>query len=138
MPTALTAFDQPKEVVLASLQYSPGNDRWVERARDEDSNKLHVLIKPMLEQWAQLHPNPACTPAKAKMKKTQSAGIADTGASVLCAGTNLMRQLGLDISNLCPTETVIRAANELPLTMLGMVPINVQVVGHQECGRGST
>jgi hypothetical protein len=65
-----------------------------------------------------------------KMKKTQSAGIADTGASVLCAGTNLMRQLGLNISNLCPTLTVIRAANDEPLTMLGMVPVSVQVVGH--------
>ena len=90
MPT----IDQPEEVILASLQYSQGNDRWVNRAKDESSNKLHVLIKPMLEQWEQLHDDPSCTPTKTKMKKTQSAGIADTGASVLCSATNLMRQLG--------------------------------------------
>ena len=47
-------------------------------------------------------------------------------------GTNLMRQLGLDESNLIPTKTVIRAANDPQLTVLGMVPITVQVVGYQE------
>ena len=132
MPSTLPVVNQPEEVFLASLQYSPGNDKWVDRARDEDSNQLHVLLKPMLDQWPQLHPNPACAPAKAKMKKTQSAGIADTGASVLCSGTNLMRQLGLDEHNLIPTSTVIRAANDAKLTVLGMVPVTVQVVGYQE------
>jgi hypothetical protein len=81
-PPNMPTIDQPEEVILASLQYTQGND------------KLHVLIKPMLEQWEQLHDDPSCTPTKTKMKKTQSAGIADTGASVLCSATNLMRQLG--------------------------------------------
>ena len=48
---------------------------------------------------------------RSKMKKTQSVGIADTGALVLCSGTSLMRQLGLEEKNLCKTDTVIRAAN---------------------------
>ena len=117
---------------MASLQYSKGNDRWVNRAKDESSNKLHVLIKPMLEQWEQLHDDPSCTPTKSKMKKTQSAGIADTGASVLCSGTNLMRQLGLEEKNLIKTDTVIRAANEAKLEVLGFIPVTVQVVGHQD------
>ena len=47
MPT----IDLPKDVILASLQYCEGNDKWVDRAKDENSNKLHVLIKPILEQW---------------------------------------------------------------------------------------
>jgi hypothetical protein len=50
----------------------------------------------MLEQWEQLHNDPRCTPTKPKMKKTQSAGIANTGASVLCSRTSLMIQLGLE------------------------------------------
>ena len=58
---------QPKEVILASLQYSEGNNRWVNRAKDESSNKLHALFKPMLEQWEQLHDDPSCTPTKSKM-----------------------------------------------------------------------
>ena len=105
-------------------------------ARDYESNQLHVLLKPMLDQWAQLHPNPACTPAKSKMKKTQSTGIADTGASMLCSGMNLMRQLGLDEHNLIPTKTLIRAANDAKLSVIGMVPVTVQVVGYQ--GKRST
>ena len=105
-------------------------------ARDYESNQLHVLLKPMLDQWAQLHPNPACTPAKSKMKKTQSTGIADTGASMLCSGMNLMRQLGLDEHNLIPTKILIRAANDAKLSVIGMVPVTVQVVGYQ--GKRST
>ena len=128
-PGLLQTITQPEEVTLASLQYSPGNDKWVDRAKDENSNKLHVLIKPMLEQWAQLQDDPGCTPAKAKMKKTQAPGIADTGASVLCSGTNLMRQLGLEEKNLIKTETIIRVANGVPLDVLGFVPVSVQVVG---------
>jgi hypothetical protein len=118
-------------VVLASLQYSEGNDRWVNRAKDESSNKLHGLIKPMLEQWEQLHGDPSCTPTKSIMKKTPSAGIADTGASVLCSGTNLMRQLGLEEKNLIKPDMVIRAANEAKLEVLSFNPISVQVVGYQ-------
>ena len=115
MPT----IDLPEDVILASLHYSAGNDKWVNRAKDESSNKLHVLIKPMLEQWEKLHDDPRCTPTKSKMKKTQAAGIADTGASVLCSGTNLMRQLGLEERNLCKTTMVIRAANEAKPEVLG-------------------
>ena len=125
----LDNINQPEEVILASLKYSKGNDKWVHRAKDECCNKLHVLIKPMLEQWAQLHDDPNCT-QKAKMKKTQAAGIADIGASVLCSGTNLMRQLGLQEKNLIKTDTVLRAANEAKLEVLGLIPVTAQVVGH--------
>ena len=85
LPPTMPTINQPEEVILACLQYSKGNDKWVNRAKDESSNKLHVLIKPMLEQWEQLHDDPSCTLTKTKMKNTQSAGIADTGASELCS-----------------------------------------------------
>jgi hypothetical protein len=42
-----------------------------------------------------------------------------------------MRQLGLEERNLCKTTTVIRAANEAKLEVLGYIPVSVQVVGHQ-------
>ena len=86
----------------------------------------------MLDQWAQLHKDPTNTPTKAKMKKTQSAGIADTGASVLCSGTNLMRQLGLEERNLIKTDTVVRAVNEAQLEVLGSIPVSMQVMGLQD------
>ena len=59
MPT----INLPEDVILASLQYSEGNDRWVNRAKDKSSNKLHVIIKPMLEQCTvrNLYRNPCNT-----------------------------------------------------------------------------
>ena len=56
----------------------------------------------------------------------------DTGASVLCAGTNLMRQLGLEEINLIQTETVIRIASDEKLDVLVFITVTVQVVGHNE------
>jgi hypothetical protein len=50
----------------------------------------------------------------------------------LCSGTNLMRQLGLEEKNLIKTDTVIRAANEAKLEVLGFIPVSVQVVWHQD------
>ncbi len=58
-PPTMPIIDLPEDVILASLQYSEGNKRWVNRAKDESSNKLHVLIKPMLEQWDKLHDDPS-------------------------------------------------------------------------------
>jgi hypothetical protein len=113
------------------LQFSEGNDKWVNRAKDENLSKLHVLIKSMLEQWDKLHDDLSCTPTKSKMTKTQSAGIADTGESVLCSGTKGMRQLGLEERNLCKTTTVIKAANQAKLDVLGFIPVSMQVVEHQ-------
>jgi hypothetical protein len=55
-PPTVPTIDQPREVILASLQYSEGNNRWVNRAKNESSNKLHILIKLMLEQ---LHDDPS-------------------------------------------------------------------------------
>ena len=55
---------------------------------------------------------------------------------MLCSGMNLMRQLGLDEHNLIPTKTLIRAANDAKLSVIGMVPVTVQVVGYQ--GKRST
>ena len=77
-PPTVPTIDLPEDVILASLHYSAGNDKWVNRAKDESSNKLHVLIKPMLEQWEKLNDDSSCTPTKSRMKKTQSAGIADS------------------------------------------------------------
>ena len=43
-----------------------------------------------------------------------------------------MRQLGLEEKNLIKTDTVIRAANEAQLEVLGLIPVTVQVVGHTD------
>ena len=97
---------------------------------DEETNRLHVVIKPQLEQWSQLSSNPSHLPSRSKC--TKAVGIADTGASVLCAGKSIMRRMGVEEKQLVPTTTIIRVANQIKLNVLGMVPVTVQVVGHPE------
>ena len=123
---------QPEEISLYSLVFDKHNKKWKESPNDESSNQIHVIIKPQLDQWEQLHPDPKSIPDKARAKQTKSTGIADTGASVLCAGISLMRQLGLAEKSLCPTKTIIRVANSEPLTVLGMIPVTITVVGHPD------
>ena len=48
----------------------------------------------------------------------------------MCSVTNLMRQLGLEERSLIKTTTIIRAANDEQLDVLGFIPVSVQVVGH--------
>ena len=128
--TGKEPWHQAERVKSPSLVYSKGNNKWVDRAKDEWANNLHVLIKPMLDQCAQLHEDQTCTPSKSKIKMTQAAGVADTGATVLCSGVNMMRQLGLQEKNLIKTSTIIMAANEEKLDVLGYIPVTVKVVGH--------
>jgi hypothetical protein len=46
--------------------------------------------------------------------------------------SNLSETLSLEEKNLIKTTTVIRAANEAKLEVLGFIPVSVQVVGHQD------
>ena len=119
-----------EESTLNSLWYDDKNEKWKTEISDEEANRLHVIIKPQLEQWAKLPNNPSHLPEKAKY--TKAVGVADTGASVLCAGKSIMRRMGIEEKQLCPTTTIIRVANQIKLNVLGMVPVTVQVVGHPE------
>ena len=67
-----------------------------------------------------------------KAKYIKAVGVADTGTSVLCAGKSIMRRIGVEEKQLCPTTNIIRVANQIKLNVLGMVPVTVQVVGHPE------
>ena len=119
-----------EESTLNSLWYDDKNEKWKTEITDEEANRLHVIIKPQLEQWSKLSSNPSHLPSRPKI--TKAVGVADTGASVLCAGTSIMRRMGVEEKQLCPTTTIIRVANQIKLKVLGMVPVTVQVVGHPE------
>ena len=119
-----------EESQLNSLWYDDKNEKWKTEISDEGANHLHVIIKPHLEQWSKLSSNPSHIPDKTKYVK--AVGVADTGASVLCAGKSIMRRMGVEEKQLCPTNTIIRVANQIRLNVLGMVPVTVQVVGHSE------
>ena len=123
-------MDIPEEATINSLVFEEATKTWKNKPCDESSNQLHVIIKPQTHYWKSLHPHPNTIPAKNVTKATKSTGIADTGASVTCAGKNIMRRMGLEEKHLIPTTTIIRVASQAKLTVLGMIPVSVQVAGY--------
>ena len=118
------------EACLASLQFNNDTNKWVERAKSENDNTLHLIIRPEVQHWPDLQKDNTVHPTQ--VNATKPLGVADTGASVTCTGPFILRRLGLKPENLCPTKTVIRTANRTPLSVLGMFPATVQIVGHPE------
>ena len=51
--------------------------------------------------------------------------IADTGCQSCLAGTSLLKQLGLKVSNLTPTSMKMRAANRDPIQILGALALRI-------------
>ena len=96
-------------------------------SRIKDS-QLHVIIKPELQYWPVIHADTTDHPTK--VSPTKATGITDTGASVTCVGPSILNKLGLKVENLCPTKIVIRTANRTPLSVLGMFPASLQIVGY--------
>jgi hypothetical protein len=60
--------------------------------------------------------------------------VADTGATVVCGGTELMQGMGLKLNQLLPTNLTLFTADKKSLTVLGAVPVIISV----KCGDGST
>ena len=48
---------------------------------------------------------------------------ADTGATVCCAGSAMLKRLGVPAKHLLPTALELRAAYGVPLTVLGVIPV---------------
>ena len=115
---------EEEESNLNSLWYDDKNEKWKTEISDEGANHLHVIIKPHLEQWSKLSTSPSHIPDKAKYAK--AVGVADTGASVLCAGKTIMRRMGA-VSNHHHHQ--------------GGQPDQVECAGHGTChcaGRGTS
>ena len=60
--------------------------------------------------------------------------VADTGATVVCGGTELMLELGIRLEQLLPTNLTLFTADKKSLTVLGVVPVIISV----KCGDGGT
>ena len=67
-------------------------------------------------------------------KTVNKESVADTGATVVCGGTDIMQDLGLNLSELLPTATTLFTADRTSLTVLGAIPVDISVV----CVDGST
>ena len=53
--------------------------------------------------------------------------VADTGATVVCGGTELLQGLGLRLERLLPTNLTLFTADKNSLTVLGAVPVIISV-----------
>ena len=93
-----------------------------------------MIIKPETKFWPELHKDVSKHPGR--LKSVKQIGLADTGASVTCAGPGLLKKLHLKAENLCPTDTIIRVASGSQLSIMGMIPATIQVVGYP--GKKST
>ena len=56
-------------------------------------------------------------------------GIADTGASVVCCGPRLMKQLNLSSRNINRGNSVLKSTDNRELSVIGTIPMNVQFNG---------
>ena len=60
--------------------------------------------------------------------KIHTTAIGDTGATVCCTGIGMMKSLGLVREQLLPTNLTLVAANRKSLSVLGAVPILLEVM----------
>ena len=58
--------------------------------------------------------------------KTDISAISDTGASVDCAGAEILRILGIKRRQLFQTNVMLRTTNGKGMTVLGVLPVEVE------------
>ena len=60
--------------------------------------------------------------------KTDIVAVPDTGASMDCSGMDILGMLGIKRRHLFPTSVILRTANRKVLTVLGIVPVQVETI----------
>ena len=64
-----------------------------------------------------------------KSPTVNTAGVADTGCTVLCGGLDTMRKLKIPQGALIKSSINLYCADRRPLTVLGAIPVDVTVRG---------
>ena len=54
--------------------------------------------------------------------------VPDTGASVDCSGVDILAIFGLRRRHLIPTKAILRTANRKALTVLGIIPVEIETM----------
>ena len=57
------------EACLASLQFNNDTNKWVERAKNENDNKLHPILRPELKHWPELQKDHTAPPTEVNFYK---------------------------------------------------------------------
>lgn len=65
-----------------------------------------------------------------KERETKTYCLPDTGAQVVIAGMQLVRELGLQYSDLVPVTTKLRAANKSEIEVAGGMLIEITMMGN--------
>ena len=68
------------------------------------------------------------TVANKENVKTDILAVPDTGASVNCTGVNILGILGIRKRHLFQTNVILRTANRKTMTVLGVVPVEIETM----------
>ena len=119
--------------VLGPLVYDKESQSFVDRVR-EKTNRMNVSIEVDKvnygKLWKSLNEGKDMKDPGQRMNddKIHAVAIGDTGATVCCTSIEMMRSLGLVREQLLPTNLTLVAANRKSLSVLGAVPILLEVM----------
>ena len=119
--------------VLGHLVYDRESQSFVERVRSK-TNRMNISIEVdnvnYGKLWKSLNEGKKVEERKQRMNcdKVHDIAIGDTGATVCCTGTAVMKSLGLVQEHLLPTNLTLVAANRKSLSVLGAVPVMLEVM----------
>ena len=103
---------------------------WSRRSRPCAAPRQRVSVRVCTEDYKVLDIpfNPRRTVYKEREAKTDC--LPDTGAQVVIAGMQLVRELGLQYSDLVPVTTKLRAANKSEIEVAGGMLIEITMMGN--------
>ena len=118
--------------ILRHLRYDEKAGKYVSTWPDRRMKALQVRVAVDKEQYHELSGTQAPGEEHQEDAANQSA-VGDTGASVCCSGTDVLRSMKVRQEDLIPTGVCLYAANRKKLTILGMLPV---IVSSRRAGTG--
>ena len=126
---------QISSLCTGDIVYDNLKKKWVQKnLSDKRVNKLAVMISVCTESYAALKKQAAGKHASAPLGNKQhpqvlQEGIADTGCSTVCAGTDLIGKLGVKRSDLLESSMTLRVADGRRLSVVGAIPVIINTLG---------
>ena len=118
---------------ISAIVFNKQTRRWQERPHSEaeaESLKVRVSVDgASLNQFTRDQPRKAAALGGSAGATTETDSIPDTGASVVCSGPSLLRDMSLSTSVLVPTKMRLFAANGKRLTVMGCLPCDINIAG---------
>ena len=113
-----------KRKILRHLRYDATAGKYVSSWKDKRMKSMQVGVTLDREQYQELAgvmaPGEDCKNPVAK-----EPGVADTGASVCCSGTDMLQAMGVSKTDLLETDVCLYAADRKKLNIIGVLPVLV-------------